>query len=197
MVAYKGMLRLQIQRPGLCQGYTVLRVMVALILIGMLLTAVIRGYRQLLADAQVMQIKATAMSLRTSVLQAKEQWYVQGRPDDGRPLEKFGLGNVVASAAGWPVDAPVAGELPLLTTEFRSAERCMRLWRALLVTDEVPVHAAGGGTADRTGSLADGYQAVTEHGRCRFIFTDPQQRLEQTFFIEYSAVDGRVTLTIR
>ncbi len=166
-----------------CRGYSALRVMAGLLLLAVLVMVVLMAFQRLLADAQRMQIQATSMSLRTSVLQAHEQWFVAGYPQQAQVLKKFAAGNVLVSGQGWPVDVVRPDTEADIRAEFHSAERCERLWRALLLTD---VNKENGS-----------YRAATYEGRCRFVFTDPHRRLNGEAFIDYSATDGRVTLTIR
>ncbi|MDK2778820.1 MAG: hypothetical protein KYX62_14285 [Pseudomonadota bacterium] len=166
-----------------CRGYTALRVVAGLLLLTVLVIAVLTAFQRLLADAQRIQIQATSMSLRTSVLQAHEQWFATGDRQQAQVLKKFAAGNVVVSAQGWPVDVQQPGGEADIRAEIHSAERCERLWRALLLT----------AVNQENGS----YRAATYEGRCRFVFTDPHRRLNGEAFIDYSATDGRVTLTIR
>lgn len=168
-----------------CQGFSGLQTMMALALLSVLIAYVAFSYLKLLEQAQLIQIQATAMSMRTSVLQAHELWLLKGSKAG---VMAFSNGQLAMSALGWPEAAVgdasgadgkgVAGDL-----------RCRALWHGLLQDSAT---AAIYGT-DRESQ----YDAMAQEGRCLYRFRDLNHRLQQQAIIEYDVPSGHVTLTIR
>ncbi|WP_430461581.1 hypothetical protein ACQUQU_02040 [Thalassolituus sp. LLYu03] len=163
-------------------GYSLLQLLLAAGLLCVLLFVVVMAYQKLLAQAQLLQIQATAASLRTSVLQAQEQWYVNGRPT-GR-LTGFADDNLLMSERGWPIAVYPQEQ----SSPATHSVRCQNLWQALL-DDQ---NASSGTDTDPSH-----YAPVQEGERCIYRFKDRQNRLDATADIEYDMSNGRVTLTIR
>lgn len=159
--------------------------MLALAVLSLLFAYVAFSYLKLLEQAQLIQIQATAMSMRTSVLQAHELWLLKGRNEG---TMAFGGNQLQMSARGWPERVLMAAP----TVEpigIRGDERCRELWQGLLQDS---------GTATIYGDDRQAqYDASVKDGRCLYRFRDLHNRLQQQATIEYDVSSGHVTLTIR
>lgn len=164
------------RRRRFCTGYSALQSLVAVVLLCVLVIVVLRAFWLLMADAELLQVKATSASLRTSLMQAREQWFISGK----RPglLRGFAGNNVLMSESGWPVDVMPASGVP----------RCAALWRALLMES--------GSTVSGNDALQN-YEASGDGDHCYYRFLDRHQRLDATAQIEYDMSTGHVILTIR
>ena len=164
-------------------GYSALQSLTAVVLLCVLVAVVIRAFWLLMADAELLQVKATSASLRTSLMQAREQWFVSGRRP-GR-LEGFADNQLLMSEAGWPVAVVSASGRQ---NEENMKTRCQALWLALLREAE---STAGGSDA------LQNYEASGDGDHCYYRFMDRHHRLDATAQIEYDMSTGHVILTIR
>ncbi len=163
-------------------AFTLIELVIVIALLGILAAAAIPRMMSSYDSAHESAVTATGGALASAVILARSQWISNGAPGAVDALKGYGLENIATSTEGWPTDGGQGVQSNHSTIIANDAERCIRLWRALLV-DNAP--KVGLNAADEK------YDFVVEAptgALCRFTYN----RNELNSRIEYNLASGSV-----
>jgi len=164
-------------------GFTLIELMVVIAVIGILSVVALPRMMDTHDNAHEAVVKGAGGALASAVVMARSQWIANGSSVEVDGVTGFGIDNVATSADGWPTDAGQGGGSNH-SNIMSSADRCVRLWGALLVANAPKVGSSASATVD--------YVATTTSGNCRFTY----QNTDASNSIIYDARIGEVITNI-
>ncbi|MBE0482530.1 MAG: hypothetical protein IBX52_03415 [Bacterioplanes sp.] len=168
---------------------------VAVVLLAMVMTLLLTRIQAVMDKARVAELQASGVHFRSALLFVREWWFVQGQPTAPKVLTEFAGQTLALSEQGWPVDAGEQDQFQW-NPVMDSAERCARLWTALMIDGQDcqsrSAQLSQQGRESLWGCASDiRYQARVQQGRCQF------DHPSGVGLIEYDATNGRVNWIIR
>ena len=164
-------------------GFTLIELMVVISVIGILSVVALPRMMDTHDNAHEAVVKGAGGALASAVVMARSQWIANGSNVEIDGVDGFGTDNVATSADGWPTDAG-QGSGSNHSNVMSSADRCVRLWGALLVANAPVAGSSVSATVD--------YLATTVSGNCRFTY----QNAGASDNIVYDARTGEVITNI-
>ena len=140
-------------------GFTLIELMVVISLVGIMAAVALPRMMDTHDNAHQAVVEATGGAFASAIVMVRSQWIANGNNVEVDGVVGYGGDDVATSSDGWPTDAK-QGSGSNHSDVMSSADRCVRIWGALLVAN-APV--AGSSVSDTIDYLAD-----TTAGNCRF-----------------------------
>lgn len=173
-------------KKGSQNAFTLIELVIVIALIGILAVAAIPRMMSSYEGAHESSVTATGSALASAVILVRSQWISKGAKGEVDALVGYGKDDVSTSAYGWPSDGQNQGAAKHNTNIANEPDRCIRIWRSLLVDNAPTV------SMDGTGDDAD-YVADAPGGAiCRFSYL----RNESNSRIEYNLDSGSVVTVL-
>lgn len=164
-------------------GFTLIELMVVISVVGILAAVALPRMMDTHDNAHRAVVEGTGGALASAVVMARSQWIANGNNTEVDGVDGFGIDNIATSAEGWPTDA-AQGAGSNHSDVMSSADRCVRLWGALLVANAPTASSSASATVD--------YLATTVSGNCHFTY----QNSGPGDYIIYDARTGEVITNI-
>lgn len=161
------------------QGFTLIELIIVISIIAILATVALPRLMDTQDNAHDASVAGVGGALATAVIMVRAQWIAN---NDGQAMDAvigYGADNVATSVDGWPTDAG-QGAGSNHNDVMSSADRCVRLWRALLVANAPRVSSTAAADVD--------YFVDINNGNCRYTYQRNAERPD----IEYNARTGEV-----
>ena len=165
------------------QGFTLIELVVVIALISILAAVALPKMLETYDNAHEAAVYGAGGAVASAVVLVRSQWVANGSSLAGTGVEGFGNDDVATSSDGWPTDAG-QGAGSSSNPVMDSPDRCMRIWRGILVANAPSVTASA--------AVASDYLVDTVNGNCRFNY----RRTDQGSNIVYNARTGEVITSI-
>ncbi len=164
------------------QAFTLIELVVVIALLGILAAAALPRMMSSYEGAHESSITATGGALASAVILVRSQWISNGAKGEIDGLDGYGEGDVATSAQGWPTDGQQQSSSKHETNIANDAQRCVRIWRALLVDNAPTV------SVNSTGVDVDFVANAPSGAICRFSYV----KNDSNSRIEYNLSSGSV-----
>lgn len=165
------------------KGFTLIEMVVVIALISILAAVALPRMLETYDNAHDAAVQGAGGALASAVVLARSQWIANANSQAVTGISGFGNSDVATSADGWPTDVG-QGAGSSHNAVMDSPERCVRIWRGVLVANAPSVTANVGVSSD--------YLVDTVNGNCRYIY----RRHDRGSNIIYNARSGEVVTTL-
>lgn len=165
------------------QGFTLIEMVVVIALISILAAVALPRMLETYDNAHEAAVYGAGGALASAVVLVRSQWVANGSSLAVTGVDGFGNDDVATSSDGWPTDAG-QGAGSSSNPVMDSPDRCMRIWRGVLVANAPSVTASV--------AVASDYLVDTVNGNCRYSY----RRTDQGSNIVYNARTGEVITNI-
>ncbi|MGB3620433.1 MAG: prepilin-type N-terminal cleavage/methylation domain-containing protein [Ketobacter sp.] len=165
------------------RGFTLIELVVVIALIAILAAVALPRMLDTYDNAHEAAVFGVGGAMASAMILVRSQWVANGGSLAVDGVDGFGNDDIATSSDGWPTDAGMAAGSSH-SAVLDSPERCVRLWRGVLVANAPSVSSSSGSGAD--------YLVDTVSGNCRFTY----QRSDRGSNIIYNARTGEVITTI-
>lgn len=165
------------------QGFTLIEMVVVIALISILAAVALPRMLETYDNAHEAAVYGAGGALASAVVLVRSQWVANGSSLAVTGVEGFGNDDVATSSDGWPTDAGQGGGSSS-NAVMDSPDRCMRIWRGVLVANAPSVSSSI--------AIGSDYLVDTVNGNCRFNY----RRTDQGSNILYNARTGEVVTVI-
>ena len=161
------------------KGFTLIEMVVVIALISILAAVALPRMLDTYDNAHEAAVFGAGGALASAVVLVRSQWVANGDSLAVDAVNGFGNDDVATSSIGWPTDVG-QGSGSNNSDVMDSAERCVRIWRGVLVANAPSVSASVASSSD--------YLVDTVNGNCRYLY----RRTDQGSNIVYNARTGEV-----
>lgn len=165
------------------RGFTLIEMVVVIALISILAAVALPRMLDTYDNAHEAAVFGAGGALASGVVLVRSQWVANGDSLAVDAVDGFGNDDVATSSEGWPTDVG-QGAGSNNSDVMDSSERCVRIWRGVLVANAPSVSASVAASSD--------YLVDTVNGNCRYLY----RRTDQGSNIVYNARSGEVITTI-
>ncbi|RLU01870.1 MAG: type II secretion system protein [Ketobacter sp.] len=165
------------------QGFTLIEMVVVIALISILAAVALPRMLDTYDNAHEAAVFGAGGALASAVVLVRSQWVANGDSLAVDAVDGFGNDDVATSSEGWPTDVG-QGAGSNNSDVMDSSDRCVRIWRGVLVANAPSVSASVAASSD--------YLVDTVNGNCRYLY----RRTDQGSNIVYNARTGEVITTI-
>ncbi|MEE2733222.1 MAG: type II secretion system protein [Pseudomonadota bacterium] len=165
------------------RGFTLIEMVVVIALISILAAVALPRMLDTYDNAHEAAVFGAGGALASGVVLVRSQWVANGDSLAVDAVDGFGNDDVATSSEGWPTDVG-QGAGSNNSDVMDSSERCVRIWRGVLVANAPSVSANVAASSD--------YLVDTVNGNCRYLY----RRTDQGSNIVYNARSGEVITTI-
>lgn len=165
------------------RGFTLIEMVVVISLISILAAVALPRMMETYDNAHEAAIYGAGGAMASAVVLVRSQWVANGSSVAVTGVSGFGNDDVATSADGWPTDTG-QGAGSSNNAVMDSPERCVRIWRGLLVANAPSVSTNVAVSSD--------YLVDTVNGNCRFNY----RRTDRGSNILYNARTGEVITSI-
>lgn len=160
-------------------GFTLIELIVVISIVAILAAVALPRLMDTQENAHDATIAGVGGALASAVIMVRAQWIANNNAVAVDAVVGYGADNIATSTDGWPTDAG-QGAGSNHNEVMSSADRCVRIWRGLLVANAPRVSSS---LATDTDYLVD-----TVSGNCRYTY----QRNTKGSNIIYDARTGEV-----
>ncbi|HAG95321.1 MAG: pilin [Pseudomonadales bacterium] len=164
-------------------GFTMIEMVVVIALISILAAVALPKMLDTYDNAHEAAVFGAGGAMASAVVLVRSQWVANGSSLAVDEVDGFGNDDVATSNEGWPTDVG-QGSGSNNSDVMDSAERCVRIWRGVLVANAPSVSASVASSSD--------YLVDTVNGNCRYLY----RRTDTGSNIVYNARTGEVITTI-
>jgi len=165
------------------QGFTLIEMVVVIALISILAAVALPRMLDTYDNAHEAAVFGAGGAMASAVVLVRSQWVANGDSLAVDGVDGFGNDDVATSSEGWPTDVG-QGAGSNNSDVMDSSERCVRIWRGVLVANAPSVSASVAANSD--------YLVDTVNGNCRYRY----RRTDKDDNIVYNAGTGEVITTI-
>jgi len=165
------------------QGFTLIEMVVVIALISILAAVALPRMLDTYDNAHEAAVFGAGGAMASAVVLVRSQWVANGDSLAVDGVDGFGNDDVATSSEGWPTDVG-QGAGSNNSDVMDSSERCVRIWRGVLVANAPSVSASVAASSD--------YLVDTVNGNCRYLY----RRTDKGDNIIYNARTGEVITTI-
>jgi prepilin-type N-terminal cleavage/methylation domain-containing protein len=165
------------------RGFTLIEMVVVIALISILAAVALPRMLDTYDNAHEAAVFGAGGAMASAVVLVRSQWVANGDSLAVDALDGFGNEDVATSNEGWPTDVG-QGSGSNNSDVMDSSERCVRIWRGVLVANAPSVSASVAANSD--------YLVDTVNGNCRYLY----RRTDTGSNIVYNARTGEVITTI-
>lgn len=161
------------------QGFTLIELIIVISIVAILAAVALPRLMDTQENAHDATVAGVGGAFASAVIMVRAQWIANnvGQAVDG--VAGYGVDNVATSDEGWPTDGG-QGTGSNHSPVMASADRCVRIWRALLVANAPRVSSSSAADTD--------YVVDTVSGSCRYTY----RRNTKNSNIIYNAQTGEV-----
>ncbi len=165
------------------KGFTLIEMVIVITIISILAVVALPRMMDTHDNAHEASVSGVGGALASAVIMVRSQWVANADTIEVDGVEGYGNDNIAVSSDGWPTDAG-QGAGSNHSPVMASAQRCLRLWNALLASNSPKAST----------SLATGadYLVDTVNGNCRYTY----QRTSNGSNIVYNARTGEVVTSL-
>lgn len=164
-------------------GFTLIEMVVVIALISILAAVALPRMLDTYDNAHEAAVYGAGGAMASAVVLVRSQWVANGDSLAVNGVVGFGNDDVATSSEGWPTDVG-QGAGSSSNEVMDSPERCVRIWRGVLVANAPSVSASITAGSD--------YLVDTVSGNCRYTY----RRTDRSSNIIYNARTGEVITTI-
>ncbi|NRB38484.1 MAG: type II secretion system protein [Pseudomonadales bacterium] len=161
-------------------GFTLIELVICIAIIAVLIAVALPRITGLQEDAHKASVASTGAALASAVVMLRGQWLINGQTLALDHVKGFGQDNIATSSKGWPTDAG-RGTRSIHSPKINSAQRCVRIWQALLTNNAAKVSVDNKKTSR--------YLAQALKGNCKYTYNVKDSRS----YIIYNARNGQVS----
>lgn len=169
--------------PKSHRGFTLIELIIVIAIVATLAVVALPRLMDTQENAHDASVAGVGGALASAVILVRSQWIANNVSQPVDAVIGYGVDNVATSDDGWPTDAG-QGAGSNHNPVMASADRCVRIWRAILVANAPRVSASAATDTD--------YLVDTINGNCRYTYL----RNTKNSNIIYDARTGEVVTDI-
>jgi len=167
-------------------GFTLIELIVVIALLSILAIVALPRLMNHHEDAHYSTVAATGGALSSAVMLLRGRWVSNGAKGEVDGVVGYGKNDIATTLDGWPSDSK-KGEASIHSPELAGdANRCVRIWEALLASHGIEVSSEANAQAD---------YLVTTEGNSLCIFTYQESKTNSR--IEYDLSSGTVLTVLK
>ena len=120
-------------------GFTLIELVMVIALLAILAVVALPRMMDNYDDAHYSSVAATGGALSSAVMLARGQWVSNGAKGEVDAVNGYGKNDIATTLAGWPSDAQRGANSNHSPNLAGDAQRCIRIWESLLVSNGMQV----------------------------------------------------------
>jgi prepilin-type N-terminal cleavage/methylation domain-containing protein len=120
-------------------GFTLIELVMVIVLLGILAAVALPRMMNNYDEAHYSSVAATGGALSSAVMLVRSQWVSNGAKGEVDVVNGYGQNDVATTLLGWPSDAQKGGDSVHSSNLAGDAQRCLRIWQSLLVSNGMKV----------------------------------------------------------
>lgn len=165
------------------RGFTLIELIIVISIVAILAAVAMPRLMDTQENAHDASVAGVGGAFATAVLMVRAQWIANNNAQAVDAVAGYGANNVATSEDGWPTDAG-EGAGSNHNAVMSSADRCVRIWRGILVANAPSVTSNASADSE--------YLVDTVNGNCRYTY----RRNNDNSHILYDARTGEVVTVL-